>query len=329
MDLLDRRGLKNAAGEALSQSPGNPKRIILIHTAVSLGIMLLVVVLDFILSKQIDNTVGLSGLGTRSVLTTIQSLLQMVQVAVLPFWEIGYLFAVKKMAIRKPAEPDDLLEGFRHFGPFFRAILLKSLIFVIIGFICTYVATQIFVLTPWAAPMMDAMAPVLSDPTLMESAAGEEALMQAMDQAMDDAMIPLLIITGILMLIAYVPLSYRLRLINYSLLEHPEEGALWAFRRSFRLMRGNCLEFFLLDVSFWWYYLLQLLVNAICYGDLLLSFVGINLPWSEDVSFFLFYIPALAGQFVLYFLARNQVEVTYVTAYHVLSPYQPAQPENQ
>ena len=329
MDLLDRRGLKNAAGDALAQAPRNPKRIILIHTAVSLGIMLLVAVLDFVLSGQIENTGGLSGLGTRSVLTTVQSILQMVQMAVLPFWEIGYLYAAMKMAVKEPAEPGTLLEGFRRFGPLFRIMLLKGLIFLVLGFVCTYVATQIFVMTPLSTPMLEAMAPVLNDPTLMESAAGEEALMQVVDQALDDAMLPLLIITGILLCLVYIPISYRLRLVNYSVLENPREGALVAFRRSFRLMRGNCLEMFLLDLSFWGYYLLQILINLVCYGDLILSLAGVSLPWSGELSFFLFYILALAGQFVLYFLARNKVEVTYVTAYHVLSPYRPQQEKTE
>ena len=329
MDLLDRRGLKNAAGDALAQAPRNPKRIILIHTAVSLGIMLLVAVLDYVLSGQIENTGGLSGLGTRSVLTTVQSILQMVQMAVLPFWEIGYLYAAMKMAVKEPAEPGTLLEGFRRFGPLFRIMLLKGLIFLVLGFVCTYVATQIFVMTPLSTPMLEAMAPVLNDPALMESAAGEEALMQVVDQALDDAMLPLLIITGILLCLVYIPISYRLRLVNYSVLENPREGALVAFRRSFRLMRGNCLEMFLLDLSFWWYYLLQILINLVCYGDLILSLAGVSLPWSGELSFFLFYILALAGQFVLYFLARNKVEVTYVTAYHVLSPYRPQQRETE
>lgn len=329
MDFLDRRGLKNAAGDALARAPRNPKRIILIHTAVSLGIMLLVAVLDFVLSGQIENTGGLSGLGTRSVLTTVQSILQMVQMAVLPFWEIGYLYAAMKMAVKEPAEPGTLLEGFRRFGPLFRIMLLKGLIFLVLGFVCTYVATQIFVMTPLSTPMLEAMAPVLNDPTLMESAAGEEALMQVVDQALDDAMLPLLIITGILLCLVYIPISYRLRLVNYSVLENPREGALVAFRRSFRLMRGNCLEMFLLDLSFWWYYLLQILINLVCYGDLILSLAGVSLPWSGELSFFLFYILALAGQFVLYFLARNKVEVTYVTAYHVLSPYRPQQEKTE
>ena len=329
MDLLDRRGLKNAAGDALAQASRNPKRIILIHTAVSLGIMLLVAVLDYVLSGQIENTGGLSGLGTRSVLTTVQSILQMVQMVVLPFWEIGYLYAAMKMAVKEPAEPGTLLEGFRHFGPLFRVMLLKGLIFLVLGFVCTYVATQIFVMTPLSTPMLEAMAPVLNDPTLMESAAGEEALMQVVDQALDDAMLPLLIITGILLCLVYIPISYRLRLVNYSVLENPREGALVAFRRSFRLMRGNCLEMFLLDLSFWWYYLLQILINLVCYGDLILSLAGVSLPWSGELSFFLFYILALAGQFVLYFLARNKVEVTYVTAYHVLSPYRPQQEKTE
>ena len=323
MDLRNHRALKTAARESLAQAPGNPKRIILIHTAVSLGIMLLVVVLDFVLSNQIENTGGLSGLGTRSVLTTIQSILQVVQMAVLPFWEIGFIFAAMKMAVKEPAGPDSLLEGFRQFGPFFRSMLLQTLIVAVLGFLCTYVGSQIFMFTPFAAPMLEALAPVMGDTALLESAAGEEALMQAMEQAMSEAMLPLLIIIALLFCLVYIPISYRLRLVNYSLLEYPQEGVRVAFRRSFRLMRGNCLNMFRLDLSFWWYYLLQVLINVICYGDVILELAGITLPWSGDVSFFLFYILALAGQFVLYLLARNQVEVTYVHAYHSLSPYHP------
>lgn len=318
MDLRNHRALKNAARESLAQAPGNPKRIILIHTAVSLGIMLLVVVLDFILSNQIENTGGLSGLGTRSVLTTIQSILQIVQMTVLPFWEIGYIYAAMKVAATEPAEPDSLFEGFRKFGPFFRCMLLKVLIVAALSFLCTYVGSQIFMFTPFAAPMLEALAPVMEDTALLESAAGEEALMQAMDEAM-----LMLIIVAVLFFLVYIPISYRLRLVNYSLFEYPQEGVRVAFRRSFRLMRGNCLNMFRLDLSFWWYYLLQVLINVICYGDLILELAGITLPWSGDVSFFLFYILALAGQFVLYLLARNKVEVTYVHAYHTMSPYHP------
>lgn len=318
MDLRNRRGLKYAAGEALAQAPRDPKRVIWIHTAVSVGIVLLVAIMDYVLSAQIENTGGLSGLGTRSVLTTVQSLLQMVQLAVLPFWEIGYLYASMKLYRREPTEPTDLMEGFRKFGPFLRAMLLRMVILVLLALICTYVATQIFLLTPLSDSMTEAMMPFLNDFSALDTVAGEEAMMAAMEQAMEAAMVPLLALTGLVLSLVYIPIFYRLRLVNYSLLEHPKEGAWMAFRRSSWMMRGNCVKMFQLDLSFWWYYLLQGILTVICYGDVLLSLVGISLPWSGEVGFFVFYVLSLAGQFALYLFARNRVAVTYAAAYQAL-----------
>lgn len=131
-------------------------------------------------------------------------------------------------------------------------------------------------------------------------------------------MVPLLILTGILLVLVYLPVFYRLRLVDYSLLEHPKEGAWMAFRRSSWMMRGNGMKMFRLDLSYWWYYLLQAVLSVICYGDVLLSMAGISLPWSGEISFFLFYLLSLVGQFALYQLARNRVAVTYAAAYQAL-----------
>jgi hypothetical protein len=75
---------------------------------------------------------------------------------------------------------------------------------------------------------------------------------------------------------------------------------------------------FRLDLSFWWYYLLHALLVAICYGDQLLPVLGIQLPWSKNVGFFLFYVVSLLCQLALYVAARNKVEATYVLAYDAL-----------
>ena len=67
MTLQNRHEIKDAAKDALAAASYDPKKIILIHTGVSLALMLTLVVLDFLLENQISETGGLSGLGLRSV----------------------------------------------------------------------------------------------------------------------------------------------------------------------------------------------------------------------------------------------------------------------
>ena len=296
MTLQNRHEIKDAAKDALAAASYDPKKIILIHTGVSLALMLTLVVLDFLLENQISETGGLSGLGLRSVLSTLQSLLQTFQLIVLPFWEIGYFCATMKLARREPVSPASLLEGFRRFGPILRIMLLKGLIYFGICIVCVYVGTQIYLLTPLSRPLAEALTPLmaqggdlenllLTDPTLIT--------------AVQDALTPIMLIFGALFCAAALPISYRLRMVNYAVLDAPRKGALAAMRLSFQLMRRNCISLFRLDLSFWWYYLLQLLLSFLCYGDVLLGLAGIMLPWSGTASFFLFYILFLVCQLAL------------------------------
>ena len=84
------------------------------------------------------------------------------------------------------------------------------------------------------------------------------------------------------------------------------------------MTHGRRLDIFKLDLSFWWFYVLDGLTLALCYGDLILGLMGISLPISADVSYFLFYVLYLAAQLGLYVFARNRVECTYAAGYDAL-----------
>ena len=116
MDIRDHRGLKHAADRSLAMAAYSPLKLIFIHTAVALALSLGVTALDFVLEGQIGNTGGLSGMGIRSVLTTIQTMLRMVEFAILPFWEMGYIFTVMRLARVESARPENLLTGFFRSG---------------------------------------------------------------------------------------------------------------------------------------------------------------------------------------------------------------------
>jgi uncharacterized membrane protein len=162
--------------------------------------------------------------------------------------------------------------------------------------------------------MIESLLPLLSESEVVDVAVLEEAVIAAMDQIM----LPLLAIFGILFLAIGAPMFYRYRMGQYLLMDDPQMGALSALRTSRRITRGNRVALFRLDLSFWWFYLLDGMITALWFGGTLLSLLGISLPMSEEVSQLVFYGLYMVCQLGLYLGYRNQVEVTYANAYSAL-----------
>lgn len=317
MNIRDRHGLKSAATEALSGAPNN-RMLVLISAGASAGAALVVSLLTFLLDGQIAQTGGLGGLGLRSVLSTVQSLLSMGVGLLLPFWHLGYVSAVLKLSRRESAAPHTLLDGFRRFWSALRLLFLKEFIYMGAILLCIYVGSAFFSLTPLAAPLYEVMLPMLSQSTAPDAATQAAIL---------EAMIPMAIGVLALCCIVLIPLSYRFRMAEFRLMDDSTCGARMALRDSSRMMRRNRFALFRLDLNFWWFYLAQGIVVLLGYGDILLSVLRIELPFSHGTAFFLFYVIGLLAQLVLYYYTQNFVEVTYAKAYDALRnpPAQPPQ----
>lgn len=308
MELLNFSRLRAASRQSLERTP-LAGTTILLHTGVVVAISLLVSVITFLLDEQITGTGGLGGLQTRSLLTTLQSVLSMAQIIFLPFWQIGYLFFTLRVAREQPWELRGLGEGFRRLGPVFRLKLLMSAIFIILAIACSYISSMLFLFTPWAGEMMVAME------SLMNSTMDDAALMEAMTALSSQMIVPLMCLLSICFLILAVPLFYRFRLAEYWLMYYPKAGAFASLRGSSILMRGNRVKLFKVDLHFWWFYALELLIAVICYGDLLLEAVGVPLPIGSTMAYFLFLGASLLLQLGLYWWKGNQVQVTYAHAF--------------
>lgn len=305
MDIRDHRGLKTAAGDALAWTSSDPKKLILIHNGVSVAIAIILSLVDLLLSRQIDSTGGLGGIGMRSALETAQTVLMIAQVVVLLFWQIGYVYVAMKLARREEVSTGSLLQGFRRFGPVLRMRLITMMMYGGAMFVSAYAASLVFSLTPWSAPLREAM-----------NAGTEEAIMAAAESCV----VPLAVIFVVAAAIFVLPMYYRLRMAEYALLDEPKTGARLAIIKSRFLMHGNRLKLLRLDLSFWWFYGLEALIGAVAYGDVLLPMLGVELPWSATVSFYVFLLLCYAGQMVLYWWRGNEVYVTYAMAYEALKP---------
>ena len=326
MPISDRRSLRQQAADALRFAP-NAGKLVLLFAGVTAGLALAAGIVTTILDSQIAGTGGLGGLQLRSTLSTIQALLNIAILVILPFWNLGYTSVTLKLGRGQPTQEKDLLDGFRRFGPALRLMLLRQVVYFAIGFAAMQVAGFVFAMSPWAASFYQLMEG--QDPMNVATTMDEASLV-----VLYSSMIPYFIITGVLYLLALIPVTYRLRMAELQLMSEPRCGAVMAALLSNRMMKGNCFALFRLDLQFWWYYLANILLMLVCYGDMLLPLLGIDLPMDPTVSFFLFYVVSQAGQILLFWRYRNQVDCTYVAAFDRLRaalaqpPQMPQPPTN-
>lgn len=313
---MDIRNLKQSAADAMAVAR-EPKKAITAYAGIMTLASLLVTVADLYLRNEISGTGGLANMGIRSVLSTVQMVLPLVQSVALLCLELGYLSAAMRFARKQYADHTDLLTGFRRFGPVLRMSLLEGAVYVALMFVSTWLGTQIFMLTPMAEPLVELLTPMLESSMLTS---GSMVMDVETVAALERATLPMVIIIGVVFAAFAIPVSYRYRMAGYRLLDKPAEGALAALRNSRMMMRGNGVKLLKLDLSFWWYYLLMAVASVVCYGDQILPLLGIRLPMPEMVSYFVSYGLYLAAQFAIYYFFRNRVEVTYVKAYEAIRP---------
>lgn len=310
---MDPLQLHNASRDTLEQTP-NHRRVVLIHTGAVLLVSLLLSVVDHLLNRQIGTTGGLSGLDTRSLLTTIQSLLRLTQMVALPFWQIGYTYYTLRVARHQESGLADLLQGFRRFGPVLRLQLLTCGILMVVAVGCGYLSGFLFALLPGSSALMES---ILS---LTESNLSEEALMETLSNTYMDALIPFMIIYAVLLVAGMVFVLFRYRMANLWLMDHPDGRALAALVGGRKILRGNWKAIFRVDLHFWWFYLLEVLVTVLCYGDVLLAIMGVEMTMDAFGNYLLVFCIYLCAQLALYGWKGNEISVTYAHAYLSLLP---------
>lgn len=315
MNIRDTRNIHHAAGQKLESAKGDLQRILLIYLGITTALSLAASGLAVFLGDRIDQTGGLSNMGLRSVLSTAQTLLPIVQSVVLMALQIGYCAVAVSVYRGESFSSQTLFGGFRRFFPLLRAYLLQSMLYSGAVLLCIYLSAYIFLMLPSSAAFRELMVP------LMESASslsGTITLDEAALTAAADALRPSLWVFAALCVPVLLPMFYSFRLVTYRLVDHTHPRAMAALRESRLLMRRNRLAMLKLDLSLWWYYALQLLVILICYGDVVLALFGITLPISGNAAYFLFLVLSLAVQFVAFYFTMNRVAVTYAAAYDTL-----------
>lgn len=281
MSILNSSALRARGAAAAEGCRRECRRLVLIYCGVIALLTLGSNGLHLYLDSHIGGTGGLSGLGMRSVLQTVQEVLTYINLLFTPFWTAGFLYAMISMTRGHAPGAGDLLEGFRRFGRVLGHAVFRFLALLALALAVGNVAAFLFTVTPMGADFVEKVGPLLSDPAVLSP----EGVVDLTKIPLD-AMLPLLILTGLLLVPALVYVSYCFRLSLYLVMERPI-GGVRAHFESMRLMRGHKRELFRLDLRFWWYHGLGLLITLVGHLDVILTALGISAPVDARVMFFL------------------------------------------
>lgn len=307
---LSSRKLKTAASVRLSQATFDPGKLALLHSLALAGMLILDLVF-YLLDLQIAKTGGLAGMGTRAALESVQMVLNLAYSLALPFWQVSFALCALNLARGKAATPGNFTAGFRRFGPVLRLFLVEAVIYFFVILVAANIASVIFVMTPYADRMLGAMEP------MMEAGVMDETMVETLLPHMT----PMYIIMIPVLVALCVPVFYRLRFVRFAVMDEHGMGALAAVRLSWGMSRGNRRKLFMIDLSFWWYYLLQGIALALTDGGYYLELLGITLPMPQIVTTLIFRTVGIGVSLFTAWRYQSYVEATFATAYDtILTP---------
>ena len=300
---MEIRQLKALARQRVEASRFHAKKLALIFTGAAVALSFAVTLVSFLLSRQMESAVGISGIGTRTALSAAQMLLFIGGAIATPFWNLGYTRAALDTVRDGNAEPRTLLEGFRLFFPAIRLFLLKAALLAVIAVVGAQAGAILYMLTPASMTALELMEKIVAGG---EAAMADPAVMEQLLQVFW----PMYLLVAAVLLAVMTPVFYRLRLVEFSLVDGKERALLNMAHSNFR-MRYNCFWMFKLDVSFWWYFLLQGLAAALAYGDLLFG--------GGDVAYWVFYLLSAGVQLLIGWQFLPGVQASYALAYEELT----------
>ena len=310
MSIPSAKYLKKKASNRL-QSGNDPKKVVLVYAGIVALSSLVVTVVQNLLDSQISQTGGIQNIGTRSMLTTADTVLTIAQLLLVMCLTLGYTGSMLRIARGQYASPNSLKAGGERIWVLLRTRLLQMLIMTAAAFALCFLVVNVCLLTPLSNRVIAVMGTVSAEALL----ADDLALM-----GLYSAMLPIMLIY----LVALVPLlwyfSCTYRMVDYLLIDRPQLGAFGVLRESRRMMQGNMKMMLRVDLSFWWYYLLQALVSVLIYLNMVLALFAIGLP--PEVLYWGTVVLYLAADFALRYFFSNKVAVTYALFYDSLCPKQ-------
>ncbi len=277
------KDLKHQAVRRLEPHRGQVRKLVLLYSGIMAILTLGLNGLNVLLDNQIGTTGGIGGMGLRTVLKTIQSILGYISTFFQPFWTAGFLYALLGAVRGQEPRGRDLLEGFRRWGRIIGGLIFQWMVYLLMTMLVLNIATMVIGFTGLDDRLAAAMAPVLESEAFLNQGVIDPALVSA--EALWTAVPPVVGIFLLFLVPAWVWMSYQFRMATYLMMER-QIGGKQAHLLSMAMLRGHKRQLLRLDLSFWWYYLLVGLLGLVFNLDTYLIWLGFELPFGNLVWFF-------------------------------------------
>lgn len=313
MRRIESRNIKKQAISALSDHPSDYRKLVFLHAAVSSVFLLVISLLGFAIDSAIVDTQGLSGIGTAGMLKSVYTICMLAGNILLPFWEMGILYTSLRVVRRQDTHFAMATQGFRRMAPLVGHYAMLLLIVVGIAFACFNVAVTPFLCMPLPEELEAAMQAIDFTDVAQIEAFQEEYSGRIMEFSM-----PFLIVYFVVYGVFVILLSYRFRMCSYLLLEDERAGVMASFGISSRMTKGEKKNLFILDLSFWWYHLLTILLSFVIYVPDFLAAAEVTLPVSYETANLAAYFVYIICYLALTGLAGAYYQTSMACAYETL-----------
>ena len=307
---MDNASILSHTDQSLRANP-SARRIGLSYALIVAGISLVIQLVSFVTTRQMDSTGGLGGIGTRSILAFIQSIVTLAGTFVLPFLEYGHYAVALNTSRGEASQSATLLTGLRRVFPLLRLLLLRFGLGMLLMMAASNIGGILYAMLPQSQQTLAAIEPILADPNALTDPDTPTRLM--------GILWPMYAIIGVVFLGLMIPALYRLRLSDFAVTAGSNR-AFAAMLTSWRAMGGRCLQLLRLDLRFCGFYLLNGVAAVLAYGDVLFGVPG-------DLGFWLFFLLSLGLQAAVTALFVPRVHTAYATFYlsHYPSESKPEQ----
>ena len=265
---MNNKTILTQADEALHLRP-NTRKLTWYYALIVAGLNGLVLLAQYAAEAMLPANGGLSTMDLRAALETAQMVINLAVSVILPYLAYGQQSVTLRTAQGRYVDKTNLWDGLRRFGPLLRLGIMQGVLLFVAFYAALNAASILyFYFFPGGPEAME---------TLMLFAYDSSATMD-MDQAtaLLVSMWPLYAMAIVGALVVYFPVSYRLRMAQWIILDG-ENRAFRAMLQSNRMMRRNCWQLFRLDLWQWEYILLSALASLVSFGDVIL---GLDISWA-------------------------------------------------
>lgn len=261
-------------GKKLIREKKDYKKMVAVHTAVSTGAILLLYLVNLLCDYWMSDLSGLSSMGKMAVLKTIPQVLS-VAISVAQLFFVAGLWHLAMQAVRGESSSfSRLTAGFFRLGP----LLRYNLMLAVLGFFVCMLSINITPILAMVIPVPRELEEIMMQ---MDKEAIQD-LSALLEQLPLETCLPYFIGVSVILLAvcsgAGLFLRYRFLMAGYLLMDNKGMGAMAALSISSLITKGSRTNLFKLDLRFWWYYLLQLLLSAVPILPLVWELTALPLP---------------------------------------------------